>query len=71
MFLNASSVFDTQKPRAFDLSVFDTNILNAVDNEDKKVKCRTVCDKKIYKVQTLKSAISFYKSSKIYHFTKY
>ncbi len=35
-----------------------------------KIKCRWVCDKKIYKEQKIAEAISFYKSSKYYKFTK-
>ena len=38
--------------------------------ENKKIKCRLVCDKKIYKEQRIASAISFYKNSKYYKFTK-
>ncbi|WP_151901433.1 hypothetical protein [Sulfurimonas hydrogeniphila] len=35
-----------------------------------KIKCRWVCDKKIYKEQKISEAISFYKNSKYYKFTK-
>lgn len=38
--------------------------------ENKKIKCRWVCDKKLYKEQKIADAISFYKSSKDYKFTK-
>jgi len=38
--------------------------------ENKKIKCRMVCDKKIYKEQKIADAISFYKESKYYKFTK-
>jgi hypothetical protein len=41
---------------------------NAMDNG--KIKCRLVCDKKIYKEQKISEAISFYKNSKLYKFTK-
>jgi len=41
---------------------------DAMENE--KIKCRTVCDKKIYKEQKIADAISFYKESKYYKFTK-
>ena len=38
--------------------------------ENKKIKCRWVCDKKLYKEQKIADAISFYKNSKDYKFTK-
>ncbi len=38
--------------------------------ENKKIKCRWVCDKKVYKEQKIAEAISFYKNSKDYKFTK-
>jgi len=41
---------------------------DAMENE--KIKCRMVCDKKIYKEQRIADAISFYKESKYYKFTK-
>lgn len=40
----------------------------AMQNE--KIKCRWVCDKKIYKEQKIAEAISFYKNAKEYKFTK-
>ena len=53
-------------------SIYDTqpNKLNKKAMENKKIKCRLVCDKKIYKEQKIASAISFYKNSKYYKFTK-
>jgi len=60
-----SSPFETQKEKSFDLSVFDTKSKDihkkAMENE--KVKCRKVCDKKIYKEQKIADAISFYKKT--------
>jgi hypothetical protein len=38
--------------------------------ENRKIKCRWVCDKKIYKEQKIEEAISFYRNSKEYRFTK-
>jgi hypothetical protein len=35
-----------------------------------KIKCRWVCDKKIYKEQKISEAVSFYKNSKYYKFSK-
>ena len=43
-------------------------VLEAMKNE--KVKCRWVCDKKLYKEQKIAEAISFYKNSKDYNFSK-
>ncbi len=40
----------------------------AMDNP--KIKCRWVCDKKVYTEQKIAEAISFYKKSKYYKFTK-
>lgn len=42
--------------------------VQAMQNE--KLKCRWVCDKKLYKEQQIKEAISFYKNSKEYNFSK-
>lgn len=38
--------------------------------QNKKIKCRWVCDKKLYKEQKIAEAISFYKNSKDYNFSK-
>jgi len=38
--------------------------------QNKKIKCRLVCDKKIYKEQKIQEAVLFYKNSKDYKFTK-
>jgi len=40
----------------------------AMNNE--KLKCRWVCDKKLYKEQQITEAISFYKNAKEYSFSK-
>jgi hypothetical protein len=42
--------------------------LDAMKN--KKIKCRRVCDKKIYKEQKIEDAVSFYKNSKNYKFNR-
>ena len=59
------------------VSLFGESIYNTKacpDNkkamENKKVKCRWVCDKKVYKAQKIADAISFYKNSKDYNFVK-
>jgi len=53
-------------------SSFETKVSheNREAMENKKVKCRWVCDKKLYKEQKIADAISFYKNSKDYKFTK-
>jgi hypothetical protein len=43
---------------------------NRAAMQNKKIKCRWVCDKKIYKEQKIAEAISFYKESKYYKFEK-
>lgn len=64
--LFAVSPFETPQAKSFNLSAFDTK-RTAVNEEalnNKKIKCRYVCDKKIYKEQKIADAISFYKKSK-------
>jgi len=53
-------------------TTFETKVSreNREAMENKKVKCRWVCDKKLYKEQKIADAISFYKNSKDYKFTK-
>ncbi len=53
-------------------STFETKVSreNRAAMENKKIKCRWVCDKKLYKEQKIADAISFYKNSKDYKFTK-
>jgi len=66
--LCASSPFNTPKPNSFDTSVFNTKRTSenekAIKNE--KVKCRVVCDKKVYSEQKIADAILFYKNSRVY-----
>jgi len=52
--------------------IYDTKLSseNCAAMENKKIKCRWVCDKKIYKEQKIAEAISFYKNSKYYKFDK-
>jgi len=54
-----------------DLAVFNTKATkeNRMASENEKIKCRYVCDKKIYKEQKISDAVSFYKNSKEYTFT--
>jgi len=54
-----------------DLAVFNTKETkeNKMAKENKKIRCRYVCDKKIYKEQKISDAVSFYKNSKEYKFS--
>jgi len=65
----AQSPFESKKANSFDLSIFNTTLSKANKKaiQNKKIKCRIVCDKKIYKEQKIADAISFYKSSKNYN----
>jgi hypothetical protein len=38
--------------------------------QNRKIKCRLVCDKKLYKKQEIAEAVSFYKNSPYYTFKK-
>ncbi|DAB27843.1 MAG: hypothetical protein A2513_00855 [Sulfurimonas sp. RIFOXYD12_FULL_33_39] len=55
-----------------DTSVYNTkkNEINRQASENKKIKCRYVCDKKVYKEQKISEAIEFYKNSKDYKFSR-
>ena len=43
---------------------------NLAAMQNKKIRCRWICDKKLYKEQKIADAISFYKNSKDYNFSK-
>lgn len=68
--LFAQSPFEAPKNKRFDLSAFNTKSseVHEVTSENKKIKCRYVCDKKIYKEKEIEGAISFYKNAKEYKF---
>lgn len=63
--LLATSPFESPKNKHFNLSAFNTKKTdeNTQAMKNKKVKCRYVCDKKVYKEQRIADAISFYKTS--------
>ncbi len=71
-FLFAKSPFETKGESYFDLSAYETRA--SIENEEAannpKIKCRWVCDKKIYTEQKIAEAVSFYKKSKNYNFVK-
>lgn len=55
-----------------DLSAYETkkSEANLQASQNIKIKCRFVCDKKIYKEQKIADAVEFYKKSKEYKFNK-
>ena len=56
----------------FGEKIYETKVSyqNRQAMQNKKIKCRWICDKKIYKEQKIKEAVLFYKNSKNYKFTK-
>lgn len=69
--LIAKSPFDSKKVD-FDTSAYESkkNKLNESAGKNSKIKCRFVCDKKVYKEQKISDAIEFYKNSKEHGFNK-
>ena len=63
--LLAVSPLESPKEKHFNLSVFNTKKTeeNVQVIKNKKINCRYICDKKIYKEQRIAKAISFYKMS--------
>jgi hypothetical protein len=68
--LFSQSPFEDKKGRFFEFSAFETkqSIETKKASDNPKVRCRWVCDKKIYKEQKISEAIEFYKNSKVYKF---
>lgn len=68
MLAYAHSPFESPKPKSFDTSVYDTKIgeENIQASKNSKIRCRYVCDKKVYKEQKISDAIEFYKKSRNY-----
>ena len=64
--LLALSPFESPEPNSFDTSVYETKetIENKKALKNKKITCRYVCDKKVYKEQEISNAVSFYKARK-------
>lgn len=67
--VSGDSPFETLKPKSFDLSCFDTlnSVATQIVPESQQIRCRYVCDKRLYKEQKIAEAILFYKSSKDYN----
>jgi len=64
--LFALSPFDSPKPNFFDTSAYDTKETKETEmaSKNNKIKCRYVCDKKVYKEQQISNAVSYYKDLK-------
>lgn len=71
LLLTAQSPFES-KTSSFDMSVYETkkSELNDMAGNNSKIKCRYVCDKKIYKEQKISDALEFYKNSKEHNFNR-
>ncbi|MBE0513484.1 hypothetical protein [Sulfurimonas sp.] len=71
LLLIAESPFES-KPSSFDMSAYETkkSELNVMAGNNSKIRCRYVCDKKIYKEQEISDALEFYKNSNEYSFSK-
>jgi len=61
--LFAISPFESPSPKFFDTSAYETKETKEVKqaSENEKIKCRYVCDKKIYKEKKIGEAVSYYK----------
>jgi len=64
------SPFESPQQTNFEMSAYETkkSSENEQASNNPKIKCRLVCDKKIYKEQKISEAIEFYKNSKEYRF---
>jgi len=73
LFLNAQSPFDSiiTPPHQADIFNSSKNKLYIRVSENEKIRCRYVCDKKLYKEQVIADAITFYINSKDYSFKIY
>ena len=69
LFLYAQSPFESVFTAPHKTSMFNTKIDKKI--KDKKIMCRIVCDKKIYREQVIREAIAFYTNSKDYSFNTY
>jgi hypothetical protein len=68
LLLQAFNPFNSPKAKSFDLSCFNTK-LTPTDkraDENPKIRCRYICDEKLYTQQKIADAISFYKHSRDY-----
>jgi hypothetical protein len=61
--LFAFSPFESPEPNVFDTSVYETKDTKetVLASENKKINCRYICDKKLYKEQQIGNAVLYYK----------
>jgi len=66
LLLLAISPFESPKPNLFDTKAYEgtKTLLNEKVINNKKIKCRVVCDKKLYKEQQISDAVTYYKNLK-------
>jgi len=66
----AFSPFESPKSNSFDTSVYNTKESkeNVEASKNEQIRCRYVCDKKVYKEQKISDAIEFYKRTRNYNF---
>ncbi|QOY54701.1 hypothetical protein HUE87_00170 [Candidatus Sulfurimonas marisnigri] len=64
------SPFESPKPNSFDTSVYNTkrSMGGAGTSKNTQIRCRYVCDKRIYKEQKISDAVLFYKKNRDYTF---
>lgn len=68
IYLFAFDSFESMKLNSFDTSMYDTKQSkeNTQAIRNVKIKCRYVCDKKVYKEQKISEAVEFYKRTRNY-----
>ena len=71
LLLIAKSPFESKNSN-FHMSAYETkkSELTEMAKNNAKIRCRYVCDKKVYKEQKISDALEFYKNSKEYGFSK-
>ena len=71
LLLIAQSPFES-KSNSYDMSAYETkkSELTEMAKNNAKIRCRYVCDKKVYKEQKISDALEFYKNSKEYGFSR-
>ncbi len=64
--------FESPQLGIFDTSIYDTkeSIENTQAIKNVQIKCRYVCDRKIYKEQKISEAVEFYKKTRNYDTTR-
>jgi hypothetical protein len=63
--LLALSPFESPKPNYFDTKAYEgkKTSANKKASNNSKIKCRYVCDKRVYKEQQIAAAVSYYKKN--------